>query len=122
MTETAIRKISRALTRDLMRGTRTPAVDRQLRHVFQQSFDRAAGRPNHRGQASNRRFTVWLAPAEYLELRRQILMSGASSLTAFLIKRLGLRAGGSPTATHGRSRAITVGGYPPRVRVAYGRA
>jgi hypothetical protein len=85
MSDRQVHELSRALAKEALQGVHTSKLDKRLRRLFQSHWD---GFNEKRGKS--RRLTLWFDKDQYLELRRQILLSGKSSLTAFLIGHLRL--------------------------------
>lgn len=90
MTIAAIRQLSRRMALELYEGKPTAETDRRLRACFASKF--APQWDRWEPHWKMRKLSLWLTKDEYLELRRQLLLSGERSLTKFMVKRLGLGA------------------------------
>jgi len=88
MTVAAIRQLSRRMALEMYEGKPTAETDRRLRACFASKFAPQWDRWDPRWRY--RKMTIWFTKDQYLELRRQLLLSGERSLSKFLVKRLGL--------------------------------
>jgi len=89
MTLQATRNIARRLARQIaletMSGKPKASTDRRLKNLFEAYWDR--WKP---GPSGNLPITFWFDRDEYMELRRQLLLSGEQSLHRFIKRRLRL--------------------------------
>lgn len=87
MTTAALKTLSHRIARETFNGRPRASTDKALAHLFEQHWNAFDERRN-----PTRMLRLWFTRDQYIELRRQLILSGERSLIKFLVKRLGLGA------------------------------